>query len=66
MKLFLHLGWGKAGATWLQSQVFSQNKIFKTFDKYKLHSLVDPNWTEYNAKNAKKVIKSITDEAKKT
>tara|TARA_B100001059_G_scaffold77903_1_gene75662 strand:- start:3804 stop:4709 length:906 start_codon:yes stop_codon:yes gene_type:complete len=65
MKLFLHLGWGKAGATWLQSQVFSQNKIFKTFDKYKLHSLVDPNWTEYNAKNAKKVIKSITDEAKK-
>ena len=55
MKLFLHLGWGKSGTTWLQSQLFNQKKVFKNFDKYRLHNLVDPNWGIYDEKNVKKV-----------
>ena len=55
MKLFLHLGWGKSGTTWLQSQLFNQKKVFKNFDKYRLHNLVDPNWSIYDEKNVKKI-----------
>ncbi len=55
MKLFLHLGWGKSGTTWLQSQLFNQKRVFNTFDKYKLHTLVDPSWGSYDEKNVKKI-----------
>ena len=55
MKLFLHLGWGKSGTTWLQNQVFSQKKFFSSFHKYKLHNLVDPSWGPYDEDEVKKI-----------
>ncbi len=56
MKLILHIGWGKSGTTWLQSQIFNQQKVFRNFNKYRLHQLIDPSWGNYDSKKAKEVV----------